>query len=122
MENNSKMDVSILDYRSGMNFVFRNIPKNTVEDDEILQYINQNFGYNFTDSDTMVMISNTITLIDLNFNYQLQYQKQIQELGFNLIVCCNCGNTLIHKKSDKKVQCNGCWNIVETQDCTDLNY
>lgn len=121
MENN-KMDVSILDYRSGTNYIFRNIPKDTVKDDEVLEFINHNFGYNFTDSNTIIMVVSEIEVHDIDVNRQQQYQEDLQKIGFNIVVCCRCGNTLIHKESDTRIQCNGCWNIVNTQDCSDLNY
>lgn len=117
-----KMDVSVLCFKTGNNYIFRNLPKNAVDDDEILEYINTNFGYDFSDSNTLIMISDDTSIIEVDFNKQLDYQHQLQKLGFNIVICCRCGSILIHKESDEKVQCNGCWNIVETQDCTDLNY
>ncbi len=55
-------------------------------------------------------------------NYQISMQEELQEKGFNIIYCCNCGTTLIHKKVHLSLNCWNCLHKVYMEDCEDFYY
>jgi hypothetical protein len=57
---------------------------------------------------------------------QISLQEEMWSHGLNLVQCCRCGTTFIHRSLDISCQdeegviCWGCGNEVYTQDCEDF--
>ena len=51
---------------------------------------------------------------------QIKLQKQMQNVNFNVVVCGNCGCTLIHKKGEHKIKC--ICGEMDLSHCSDLWY
>ena len=59
---------------------------------------------------------------DNAINKQIKLQSELQDLGYNIVTCGNCGATLIHKTSDEKIVCVDCGFQGEPSDFPDLYY
>ena len=61
---------------------------------------------------------------------QIDLQQEMQSHNLNLVECCTCGTTFIHRSLDIScldeesgvVICWGCANEVSPEDCTDFFY
>lgn len=50
---------------------------------------------------------------------QVALQNKLQNLGFNIVTCGNCGCVLIHKTGETTIDCI-CGEEMEICDCPDL--
>jgi len=50
---------------------------------------------------------------------QIALQREIQNAGFNVVTCGNCGDTMLHRNTDEKLECL-CGMDLEMSDCPDL--
>jgi hypothetical protein len=61
---------------------------------------------------------------------QIDLQQEMQSHNLNLVECCNCGTTFIHRtlniscldENYERVICWGCGTEVDAGDCTDFFY
>lgn len=52
---------------------------------------------------------------------QIKLQEQLQNAGYNIVTCGNCGTVLIHELGKGKVNCF-CGQKMDLSDCPDLYY
>lgn len=52
---------------------------------------------------------------------QIRLQKEIQNAGYNIVTCGNCGSILLHKLGDDKINCF-CGGEMDLSDCPDYWY
>jgi hypothetical protein len=52
---------------------------------------------------------------------QIHLQEKLQQAGFNIVECGNCGTVLIHKTGDETTHCF-CGEEMDLCDCSDLYY
>jgi hypothetical protein len=51
---------------------------------------------------------------------QIDLQEKIQEVGFNIVECGNCGTVLLHEIGKEKIECF--CGTMALSDCPDLYY
>lgn len=51
---------------------------------------------------------------------QLKLLEEIQELGYNIVSCADCGQVFIHTDKVEYLICPHCKNEFEQADCPDL--
>lgn len=61
------------------------------------------------------------TKIDLVLK-QIALQKEMQQAGFNIVDCGNCGNLNIHKTGEEQIVCWDCKTEMNLSDCPDHWY
>jgi len=52
---------------------------------------------------------------------QLHILQRIQEKGYNVCTCGNCGQVLLHKITDNAIVCFNCSEDMDLADCPDLH-
>lgn len=52
---------------------------------------------------------------------QIRLQREIQNAGYNIVTCGNCGSILLHELSDDKIDCF-CGRNMDLSDCPDYWY
>ena len=52
---------------------------------------------------------------------QIKIQQEMQNAGFNLVTCGNCGAILLHRTGDETIECL-CGEEMELSDCPDYWY
>jgi hypothetical protein len=52
---------------------------------------------------------------------QLHILQRIQEKGYNVCTCGNCGQVLLHKITDNAIVCFNCSEDMDLSDCPDLH-
>ena len=52
---------------------------------------------------------------------QIELQEKIQNAGFNIVECGNCGTVLLHELGDEEINCF-CGETMTLSDCPDLYY
>ena len=52
---------------------------------------------------------------------QIRIQQEMQNAGFNIVTCGNCGSTLLHEIEDETIECL-CGHDMDLSDCPDLWY
>ena len=50
---------------------------------------------------------------------QIELQEKIQNLGYNIVECGNCGTVLLHELGDEEIDCF-CGHTMALSDCPDL--
>ena len=50
---------------------------------------------------------------------QIELQEKIQNLGYNIVECGNCGTVLLHELGDEKIDCF-CGCSMDLSHCPDL--
>lgn len=53
--------------------------------------------------------------------HQIQLQSKIQNAGFNIVTCGNCGEVLLHEVGDERIECF-CGRTMSLSDCPDYWY
>jgi hypothetical protein len=51
---------------------------------------------------------------------QIKLQHELQNLGYNIVTCGNCGSVLIHRTNVTEIECY--CGTHDISDCPDLNY
>lgn len=67
-------------------------------------------------------MTHTIKVFKSSKETQLTYQKNIQEIGLNLVCCPKCSSTIIVKKEFEYIKCHVCDTFAEQSNFADLNY
>lgn len=52
---------------------------------------------------------------------QIRLQREIQNAGYNIVTCGNCGGILLHELADDKIDCF-CGSEMDLSDCPDYWY
>ena len=52
---------------------------------------------------------------------QIRIQEKIQNIGFNVVTCGNCGSILLHELGDETIECF-CEREMNLSDCPDYWY
>ena len=52
---------------------------------------------------------------------QIRIQQEMQNAGFNIVTCGNCGSILLHEIEDETIECL-CGHDMDLSDCPDLWY
>ena len=54
---------------------------------------------------------------------QAKIQREMQQEGFNVVTCGNCGTVLLHKADETgAIECHNCLKTMDLSDCSDLYY
>lgn len=54
---------------------------------------------------------------------QIAIQHEIQRAGFNIVICGNCDQVILHRIDDNdELECIGCGEEMDKSDCSDLWY
>jgi hypothetical protein len=51
---------------------------------------------------------------------QIKLQNEIQDAGFNIVTCGDCGTTLIHKVGKKSIDCVCGSRKIDISNCPDI--
>jgi hypothetical protein len=54
---------------------------------------------------------------------QIELQEKIQQVGFNIVNCGNCGSIVLHECNEEdNIDCPYCDEILDKSDCPDFLY
>lgn len=46
--------------------------------------------------------------------------SDMQNAGFNVCTCGNCGRVLFHRMNAESISCPNCWEVMDLSDCPDI--
>ena len=81
----------------------------------------------FTPTHSRIMGDETALQLYLD-GEQVKHQCNIKAIGLSIISCCNCDTVILYKLSpvgvydDNDIVCHGCKEVINPNDCSDLNY